>query len=908
MDNFIYDNKISFKLNLVCFSSLNNKIKINSDPIPYLFKQFSEIESLYDMNNLTQILYFNINTIHKILYDFDKIIQITEKMGNSLSFNYYLSLLINAEGDIINYEFSINYLKLVNKNKKSNENKFFNLINSKINIDLINNFKNINSYEENEMGELITDMENENKEDIKNNIYILNEIKLNLTEDDIYDKNVEELYVEIIIGLIENNKLCDFEYTYNIFKQLDLENIDIQFLASEKLLNKIKETMNINNEYIKNNIINNFDDFNDINKINFHYLLLKFIFKSSIYIYIIPLLFQEHNNIIKILKLKEYITFTLTNQIFIERIVFIIKKLCNLDYYYEKLYLNKIKKNVEDNITNIKSSILKKSKIIFDISINKKINPEVNNIECIYDDEKKISYDAMLKYQEKNSEYENKTILNINFNLFLNYLSSCKYIIENQINNFQFNYDFKLYIESKKNLLKNNDYIYSINVEYKIKEHPFYKIDVGAIDKNILLKKYKELNGLISLMKKLNFDFDLENNKLDKTSLKTAFLSPKKLDIIYTSLNDIEKMFTSNIIEEFDYEEIHYQILKFEKIIFKHEKSIKFFLVLKSGYYLSCGNDKMMVLFNQDFNILKKINNLDDILFNITEINDKEKSIELFTSYRKAIYIMIINKLNYKIEKKQYEVPNMKILLCLKINENDYVLGGINGGIKVNDLLKFENNENKKHKLINISIKNGLVINEQYIALISNELIPKGDNILAICDLYQNKVKYLITDYSFNLSENSLSLIKFKDNSIFLICACKKYKTNQSNGILVVNMNFIKGENVKYKYYETFNFVPYCCCQIYMTIYLLIGGFNLKKRQGEIRLYKINNRNINELIYVQNIEIIDDELKNFYGINMPINNIIQIKDSGKIIVTTIDGYVLLFNKPNLDFFIKKHKT
>ena len=390
MDNFIYDNKISFKLNLVCFSSLNNKIKINSDPIPYLFKQFSEIESLYDMNNLTQILYFNINTIHKILYDFDKIIQITEKMGNSLSFNYYLSLLINAEGDIINYEFSINYLKLVNKNKKSNENKFFNLINSKINIDLINNFKNINSYEENEMGELITDMENENKEDIKNNIYILNEIKLNLTEDDIYDKNAEELYVEIIIGLIENNKLCDFEYTYNIFKQLDLENIDIQFLASEKLLNKIKEAMNINNEYIKNNIINNFDDFNDINKINFHYLLLKFIFKSSIYIYIIPLLFQEHNNIINLLKLKEYITFTLTNQIFIERIVFIIKKLCNLDYYYEKLYLNKIKKNVEDNIRNIKSSILKKSKIIFDISINKKINPEVNNIECIYDDEKKL--------------------------------------------------------------------------------------------------------------------------------------------------------------------------------------------------------------------------------------------------------------------------------------------------------------------------------------------------------------------------------------------------------------------------------------------------------------------------------------------------------------------------------------
>ena len=95
--------------------------------------------------------------------------------------------------------------------------------------------------------------------------------------------------------------------------------------------------------------------------------------------------------------------------------------------------------------------------------------------------------------------------------------------------------------------------------------------------------------------------------------------------------------------------------------------------------------------------------------------------------------------------------------------------------------------------------------------------------------------------------------------------------------------------------------------QIFTTIFILIGGFNLDKCRGEIRLYMIKKRDINEFIYVQDIEIIDDEYNNFYGIAMPINNLIQTKNSGKIVVTTIDGHVFLFSKPNLDYYNKKNK-
>ena len=55
-DHYLFNNNLSTKLNLICFASLNNKIKINNDPIPYLFKDFSDVESLFVLNNFTKIL------------------------------------------------------------------------------------------------------------------------------------------------------------------------------------------------------------------------------------------------------------------------------------------------------------------------------------------------------------------------------------------------------------------------------------------------------------------------------------------------------------------------------------------------------------------------------------------------------------------------------------------------------------------------------------------------------------------------------------------------------------------------------------------------------------------------------------------------------------------------------------
>ena len=449
----------------------------------------------------------------------------------------------------------------------------------------------------------------------------------------------------------------------------------------------------------------------------------------------------------------------------------------------------------------------------------------------------------MKKLQEKNIVHDD--IINLNFNLYLNCIYMFKNIIENQKNNYQFNYHFKLCFDFKKQLISHNtNNIYNINAEYSFQEHPFYKTDIKSFDENILIKKPNEFKGLMSLMSKLNFE---NNSEINDTYSLTLNIEPN-----ITFVSNLE-------VEDF----MDYNIIQLDKIIYKHKESVKFFLILKNGYFLSCGNSGTIILYNQDFKILLKKDNFDDILY------------------------------------------QMKTMYCEKIKNDEYVIAGINGAIKVIDIFNDSIDEKMMYKLINFSVKTGLVINNKYVVLISNELIPRGLNKLVICNLIENKVEYFISDYSFNLSENSLSLITLGKSSNILLCAIKKYKSGQKNGILAVDMNLVRGKNIPYRFYDTGNFQPYCFCQLFKSSYIFIGGHDLNKHIGMIKLYYINN-DYNELKYLQDIEIIEeDEIINSFA--MPINNIIQIKETGKLIITCLDGYIFLFSKPNLDYYNKKHK-
>ena len=85
-----------------------------------------------------------------------------------------------------------------------------------------------------------------------------------------------------------------------------------------------------------------------------------------------------------------------------------------------------------------------------------------------------------------------------------------------------------------------------------------------------------------------------------------------------------------------------------------------------------------------------------------------------------------------------------------------------------------------------------------------------------------------------------------------------------------------------------------------------MGGFDLNKRRGMIKIFKVKGENETEIQFLQDIENIEDN-NDSPLFDLPVNNIIQTKDSGKIIITTIDGKIYLFSKPNLDFYFKRPK-
>jgi hypothetical protein len=209
---------------------------------------------------------------------------------------------------------------------------------------LINNYKNFSEEDNRQKQIYINSIEISNINFIENNSKILKEYKINLNDYKVY--NIDYIYGQIIKKIILNHDFEDYQNIYDIIKDLDLENIDInKYLFDE--LRKILDNDIINDKQFKNK-----EDFNKKYVINFYYILLKFILKNPVFIYNIRFLCDSRKKIIQIIKSPEKIILH-SNKDFIEykeRLYFIIKALTDSEYYYN-IFVNKVISNIkkEDN-------------------------------------------------------------------------------------------------------------------------------------------------------------------------------------------------------------------------------------------------------------------------------------------------------------------------------------------------------------------------------------------------------------------------------------------------------------------------------------------------------------------------------------------------------------------------------
>ena len=239
-------------------------------------------------------------------------------------------MLIRIENhDLINYSYSIDLIREIdNQNKKTN-NKIANVMLSKICIDLITNFEPTGNYEE-EYKEEVESIEKENKKIISGNLKIFeNYFGLQINEE-YFKEDIDKIYGDLIKSLITNKKFENFELILDVMKQLDMENIPI----TKFMYNELVDILN-NEEIMKDLKIVDKDDFYNENKINIYFILIKYIFKNSFYIYNISFFLEIRKLLINLLNSNEVINKG-KNISFNDKITYVIKKLADSEYYFLK--------------------------------------------------------------------------------------------------------------------------------------------------------------------------------------------------------------------------------------------------------------------------------------------------------------------------------------------------------------------------------------------------------------------------------------------------------------------------------------------------------------------------------------------------------------------------------------------
>ena len=138
---------------------------------------------------------------------------------------------------------------------------------AKIIFDLITNYENDEKNEEFDF-KRIKDF---NEKIIKENI---NEFKIfDLKENNIFNKNIEEIYSDIIKYFIENQKLDDSDdYTEKIFKEIDLKSLNL----TKNMFDNLSKILDKEKKYLKQFIIEEYDDLFKSHIINFitHHLVI----------------------------------------------------------------------------------------------------------------------------------------------------------------------------------------------------------------------------------------------------------------------------------------------------------------------------------------------------------------------------------------------------------------------------------------------------------------------------------------------------------------------------------------------------------------------------------------------------------------------------------------------------------
>ena len=305
-----------------------------------------ENKDMSDMSVL-EYLYLNRFVVHQLLYKEDTIIKVELDYISGFKDYYYLYLLIKEVSEINNYNYDFSFVKKAFDFQTETEKEIEKIIRAKIALTLI---------------KVYTDQNEENREDCEKiekscidylieNKNVLEKYKIekldNLCDDGVH---INKIYIGILKYLIINQKLDESTETSNLLNELDLKNLRI----NKDIFEALKEVLTEKN--LQNYKIESFEDlFQSEQKLIFYYTLFEYILKDYIYIYEIPFLIEQRNNIIKIIKENLYSFYSEIKdgeKDTINKLKKVLGFFIEFDYYYEKSKKLKKSKKKESMSSN----------------------------------------------------------------------------------------------------------------------------------------------------------------------------------------------------------------------------------------------------------------------------------------------------------------------------------------------------------------------------------------------------------------------------------------------------------------------------------------------------------------------------------------------------------------------------
>ena len=135
--------------------SLSSPIGItDNNPLGELIKDFPEVQSIIkkEIPDNVKLIYINKKKIDNILYESEKMINLDSILTNnnvSNSLYFFINLLLKDNENVVNYEYSFDSIKSFNNIINNNKNNIFiDIVGSKLIIDLIENYKQLDDYDE----------------------------------------------------------------------------------------------------------------------------------------------------------------------------------------------------------------------------------------------------------------------------------------------------------------------------------------------------------------------------------------------------------------------------------------------------------------------------------------------------------------------------------------------------------------------------------------------------------------------------------------------------------------------------------------------------------------------------------------------------------------------------------------